>query len=83
VILYARATRARGRGGFYGFWSMVAVLTVLWVASLGGDPPPSLPSLAIVNTIFFVLLEAWAVWMNRSRPLLAPLRHNAQAAERA
>jgi hypothetical protein len=47
---------------------MIVLLTALWLISLGGDPPPSLYSLAIVNTIFFALVEAWAYWINRSRP---------------
>jgi hypothetical protein len=47
---------------------MIVVLTALWLLSLGGDPPPSLASLAIINTIFFLLVEAWAYWMNRIRP---------------
>lgn len=69
VLLYVRVTRSSTRAGLYAFWSMIVVLTVLWVASLGGDPPPSLRALAVINTIFFALVEAWAFWMNRSRPL--------------
>lgn len=70
VALYARATRAKTRGGVYGFWIMIVLLTALWMLSLRGDPPPSLASLAIVNTLFFAVVLAWAHWMNRSR---APL----------
>ena len=69
IIFYTRSTRARGRAGVYGFWSMIVLLTALWVISLRGDPPPSLAALAIVNTIFFAIVEAWAYWMNRARPI--------------
>jgi hypothetical protein len=45
----------------------VVLLTLLWIISLRGDPPPSLKSLAAVNTVFFVVVETWAFWMNRNR----------------
>jgi hypothetical protein len=67
VFLYAAATRPRGRAGVYAFWFMIIVLTALWLVSLRGDPPPSLPALAIVNTVFIAIVLAWAYWMNRSR----------------
>ena len=68
LFLYVRTTRPNKRAGVYVFWSVIVVLTALWLVSLGGDPPPSLASLAIINTIFFMLVEAWAYWMNRIRP---------------
>ena len=68
LVVYARTTRARRRAGVYGFWIVVAVLSVLWVSSLSGDPPPSLRALAIVNTIFLTVLLMWAEWIERSRP---------------
>jgi membrane-bound metal-dependent hydrolase YbcI (DUF457 family) len=67
VVSYAKGTEAKTRGGKYGFWIMIVLLTALWMLSLGGDPPPSLASLAIVNTVFFAVVLAWAQWMNRSR----------------
>lgn len=71
IVLYARATRPTGRTGVYAFWTMIVLLTALWLISLNGAPPPSLTSLAMVNTVFFAIVEAWAYWMNRSRPLVA------------
>jgi membrane-bound metal-dependent hydrolase YbcI (DUF457 family) len=67
VIAYARATRPKGRAGVYGLWIMIVLLTTLWLVSLRGDPPPSLSALAVVNTVFFAVVLAWASWMNRSR----------------
>jgi hypothetical protein len=68
IILYVRATQPTSRfGGVYAFWTMIVLLTALWLLSLGGAPPPSLRSLAIVNTFFFAIVEAWAFWMNRVR----------------
>ena len=67
IILYVRATQPARRYGVYAFWTMIVLLTALWLISLGGEPPPSLRSLAIVNTVFFAIVEAWAFWMNRMR----------------
>jgi hypothetical protein len=67
VFLYARATKPSGRAGVYAFWTMIGLLTALWLISLRGDPPPDLRSLAITNAIFFAVVEAWAFWMNRRR----------------
>lgn len=67
VFLYAGATRPSTRLGRYAFWSMIVLLTALWAISLRGDPPPSLSSLAIVNSVFFGIVAAWAYWMNRNR----------------
>lgn len=51
VLLYTRSTRPDGRAAVYGFWTMIVLLTALWIISLKGDPPPSLTSLAIINTV--------------------------------
>jgi hypothetical protein len=68
VVIYARATRPTGWAGRYGFWPMIVILTLLWLTSLRGDPPPSLSALAAINTVFFAVVLAWAAWMNRARP---------------
>jgi len=67
LIVYVRATRPKTRGGIYGLWIMIVLLTALWLISLRGDPPPGLPALALTNTIFFAVVLAWASWMNRAR----------------
>src|SRR5262245_49458297 len=69
LIAYARAARPARRSGWYAFWSVIVLLTVLWVVSLGGEPPPSLSALAVVDAVFLALVLAWACWMNRSRVL--------------
>jgi len=67
VWVYARATKPSGRAGVYGFWTMIGLLTALWIISPRGDPPPDLRSLAVTNAVFFAVVEAWAFWMNRRR----------------
>jgi hypothetical protein len=69
LVVYVRGTQPSGRAGRYGFWPVIVILTFLWLTSLRGDPPPSLSALAVINTIFFVVVLAWAAWMNRARPV--------------
>ena len=69
IVFYAQATRPNRRAGRYAFWSMIVLLTALWLIRLGGEPPPSLFALAVINTIFFAVVELWAFWMNRSRSI--------------
>jgi len=68
IILYARATRPKGRTGVYAFWIVIALLTLAWRNNLVGPPPPSPHAMAIGSLIFFSLVVAWAYWMNRLRP---------------
>jgi membrane-bound metal-dependent hydrolase YbcI (DUF457 family) len=71
IVVYVRGTRPNGLPGRYGFWPMIVILTFLWLASLRGDPPPSLSALAVINTVFFAVVLSWAAWMNRARPVSA------------
>jgi membrane-bound metal-dependent hydrolase YbcI (DUF457 family) len=68
IVIYVRGTQPKGWAGRYGFWPMIVVLTLLWLTSLRGDPPPSLMALAVINTIFWAVVLAWAAWMTRARP---------------
>lgn len=65
IIVYLRATRARNWAGIYAFWPVVAFLTFVWVANIRKGPPP--PEAVAGSLIFFILLVAWAYWMNRAR----------------
>jgi hypothetical protein len=67
IILYVRATRPRKRAGVFAFWPVVAFLTFVWATNIRSGPPP--PKAVIGSLIFFLLLVAWAYWMNSARPL--------------
>ncbi len=68
IVLYVRSTQPKRRlAGVYAFWSMMVLLTVIWLTSLRGDPPPSLSSLAVVNTVFIAIILLWASWVNNNR----------------
>lgn len=67
IALYLQATPAKDRTGRYAFWSLIAFLTVIYVANLKGSPPPSDTAVAWVGIIGAVVLFAWAQWADRHR----------------
>ena len=71
IIVYARATHPKNRWGVYAFWSVVALLTLVWYNNITGPPPPSARVAGISSLIYFSLVVAWAYWMNRLRPAQA------------
>jgi membrane-bound metal-dependent hydrolase YbcI (DUF457 family) len=71
IIVYARATRPKNRWGIYAFWSVIALLTLVWYNNITGTPPPSARVAGVSSLIYFSLVVAWAYWMNRVRPAKA------------
>jgi len=70
--VYIRATRPVTKLGTYAFSAMIVLLTLLWLGSLGGTPPPSVSALTFVNVILFVIVLGWAYWIDRLRPARIP-----------
>jgi hypothetical protein len=69
LVVYVRATRATKRTGIYVFWLMIAFLTLSWISNITATPPAgeTLTIAAISSLTFFILLVAWAYWMDRVR----------------
>lgn len=68
IIVYARCTRPRKRMGTYLFWSVAALLTAVWIVSLGGATPSALRPAGISSLIFFSMVVLWAYLMDFLRP---------------
>lgn len=66
IYLYVRATKARDRVGVYGFWALVAVLAIAYLAATFGPPPPSSQAVAASSLIVYVI-AAWGWWIDRHR----------------
>ena len=64
--LYARSTPARDRLGSLLFGALVAVLALIYLASVFGPPPPSEQALAITGLLGW-LFVAWGYWIDRHR----------------
>jgi hypothetical protein len=61
IVYYARGTRPRP-----AFWVLIAVLYVLYIASIVGPPPPSIAAVAWTVIVAWLFI-AWAWWADRSR----------------
>lgn len=68
IVVYARCTRPRKRMGAYVFWSVAALLTAVWVVTLGGAAPSALRPAAISSLIFFSIVVLWAYLIDFLRP---------------
>ena len=66
IALYLRATRARDGIGRLGLWALLAFLTVVWLMSLFGPPPPNEQAIAWAGLAQW-LLVFWAYWVDRHR----------------
>lgn len=71
VWIYVRTTRPRDARGIVAFWSMVTVLTLIYVGSLFGPPPPDVTSLAVVSLVLWAVVP-WAAWADRHRERTFP-----------
>ena len=68
VWLYARSTRALDRTGKWALWSLVAFLSVVYVANAFGPPPPSVAAVAWSANLLW-LVVAWGYWIDRHRSI--------------
>jgi len=67
ATIYSRSTRPKDKIGEYSYKTFIAVLVLIYLASLMGPPPPSVNAVewAGVFSWFFV---AWAYWLDDHRP---------------
>jgi membrane-bound metal-dependent hydrolase YbcI (DUF457 family) len=65
--IYLGTTRARDGVGRYGFFALIVVVTLSYVASIFSPPPPSTLALSIGGIVFGWLFVAWAAWADKHR----------------
>src|SRR4051812_40813649 len=71
VFLYVGATRARDGIGRWGFAGLIALLLLVYVASLFGGAPPSVTAIWTASLAGAALIVVWAWWVDLHRE---PLR---------
>jgi membrane-bound metal-dependent hydrolase YbcI (DUF457 family) len=70
VAIYARTTRALNWRGVLAFWSLVAFVVVMYVATAFGPPPPSADVIKYGGLTGWLFVP-WAWWIDRNRDLRA------------
>jgi hypothetical protein len=72
LALYLRATTPRDRIGSIGPWAFTVLLSLVWIASIFGPPPPDWQTVAWSANLQW-LFVAMAAWVDRHRmPATAP-----------
>lgn len=67
LAIYARAAPARDRTGTVALWSLVAVVTAIWISGPFSPPPPSVQVIGIAGLAGAALFTAWAWWVEKHR----------------
>ncbi len=66
IWLYLNSTRARDRVGTWAIWSLIALLSLGWLAALLAPPPPDTHQLAIGALVIWITIP-WAWWADAQR----------------
>ena len=67
IALYLRTTRSKGLAGNLALWIGLALLTILWLLSFSGAPPPSVHTLVVVDLVAFPIVIGWVYWVDHLR----------------
>ena len=67
VWIYVRVTRANDQIGRWGWRAFVLVISLVYVANMFTEPPSEVKPLAIGTLLLFLLVLAWAWWIDRHR----------------
>ena len=68
VYLYVKVTRARDRIGSIGFWILIALLVLIYIANFTSPPPPDTGIVAWM-ALAALLFPLWAWWTDRHRAI--------------
>jgi hypothetical protein len=69
ILVYSRMTSAKDRTGTWAFWALVAFLSVLWVASIAGPPPPDERTVEYAGLAMWLFVP-WGWWIDRHRAIV-------------
>ncbi len=68
AMIYSRTTRPRDKLGEYSYKTFIALLVLIYLASLVGPPPPSVNAVEWAGVLSWLFL-AWAYWIDDHRTL--------------
>lgn len=67
MFYYFRTTKAATQSGKYAMWIFGIVMSVLFVLSGLGPPPPDTSSIAVVGLILYLALTGVVFWLEKKR----------------
>jgi hypothetical protein len=67
IGVYATSFPATGMAGLHGFWGVAALLTLVWYNNVAGAPPPDAKSAPVASLVLFLIVIAWAYWIDARR----------------
>jgi hypothetical protein len=71
IIVYLVTTRARDNIGRYAYWSLIALLLLVWISALLGGAPPSAKAVAWGSLSIWITVS-WARWADKHREAKYP-----------
>jgi len=71
TMIYSRTTRPRDKIGEYSYKTFIALLVLIYLASLAGPPPPSVDAVEWAGVFCWIFL-AWAYWIDDHRATVLP-----------
>lgn len=66
AFIYLRTTSPKDKTGFYGFWSLILSLFLIYLGNIFGPPPPNEFTIAIAGNASWLFI-LWAFWVDRHR----------------
>ncbi len=66
LLMYLRATKTKNKAGVYGFWSLIALLAIVYFANLFGPPPTNIMAIAWAGEAQWLFI-IWAYWADHNR----------------
>ncbi len=66
IFLYVHTTKAINMTGVISFWSLIAFLAIVYLASTFGSPPPNVRPIGWMGLSLWLLIP-WGYWIDRNR----------------
>jgi hypothetical protein len=72
LVVFLRCREALPRRQTIGLWIGAPLITIVWLGNIAGPPPVNPATAPIGSLVLFVLIVAWAYWIDRRRGAATP-----------
>jgi hypothetical protein len=66
IYLYLSCTRTKNKTGTITFWALIAFLSISYLMSVFGPPPPSVEAIGYAGLLQWLFIP-WAYWIDKNR----------------